>query len=78
MTISIASAAPANRVMLAFGHAIFTTFHVTAVYLGVAYLLITIPVHLIYTAVALAQQDGGPRVRIHVADAAADGSLPLA
>ena len=63
MTISIASAAPANRVMLAFGHAIFTAFHVTALYFGVAYLLITIPVHLIYTAVALAQQDGDVRRR---------------
>ena len=76
MTISIASAAPANRVMLAFGHAIFTAFHVTALYFGVAYLLITIPVHLIYTAVALAQQDGAPKVRIHLADASGDGSLP--
>ena len=76
MTISIASAAPANRVMLAFGQAISAAFHASAFYFGAAYLLITIPVHLIYTAVALAQQDGGPRVRIHVADAAADGSLP--
>jgi hypothetical protein len=74
MSIRVAGAAPANRGMLGFGHAIFTTFHVTALYFGAAYLLITIPVHLIYTAVALAQQDGAPRVRIHVADAAADGS----
>ena len=77
MTISIASAAPANRVMLAFGHAIFTTFHVTAVYLGVAYLLITIPVHLIYTAVALAKQDRWLRVQIHIAHVAPEDSLPL-
>ena len=74
--ISTAQAALANRGILAFGHAIYSAIHITALYFGVAYLLITIPVHLIYTAVALAQQDGAPRVRIHVADAAADGSLP--
>jgi len=38
--------------------------------------LITIPVHLIYTAVALAKQDRAPRVRIHVAEVAPDGLLP--
>lgn len=76
MPISIAGAAPANRVMLAFGHAICTTFHVTALCLSAPYILITIPVHLIYTAIALAKQDGAPRVLIHVADVAADSSLP--
>jgi hypothetical protein len=40
------------------GHGISTTFHLTALYFGAAYLLITIPVHLIYVAVALAKQDG--------------------
>jgi len=74
--INIAGAAPTNRGMLAFGHAISTAFHVTALYFGAAYLLITIPVHLIYTAVALAKQDRAPRVRIHVADVAPDGLLP--
>ena len=74
MSIRVALTAPANTLMLAFGHAIVTAFHATAFSFGAAYLLITIPAHLIYTAVALAQQDGAPRVRIHVADAAADGS----
>jgi threonine/homoserine/homoserine lactone efflux protein len=63
--MSIASAAPANTVMLAFGHAIFTVFHASAFYFGAAYLLITIPAHLIYTAVALAKQDRSRRVQIH-------------
>jgi hypothetical protein len=35
--------------------------HAAALYFGAQYLLITIPVHLIYTAVALAQQDGDVR-----------------
>jgi hypothetical protein len=76
MSISIAGAAPANRVMLAFGHAMFTTFHVTALCFSAPYILITIPAHLIYTAMALAKQDGAHRVLIHVADVAADRSLP--
>jgi len=38
--------------MLGFGHAIFTIFHVTALYSSAPYLLITIPLHLIYTAAA--------------------------
>ena len=73
----IAGAPPADRGVLAFGHAIFTAFHVTALYFGVAYLLITIPVHLIYTAVALAKQDSLLRVQIRSADVAPQESLPL-
>ena len=65
MTISIASASPANTGMLGFGHAICTALHVAALYFGAAYLLITIPVHLLYTAVALAKQDRSRRVQIH-------------
>ena len=72
---SIADAVPANGI-LAFGHAISTAFHVAALYFGLAYLLITIAVHLIYTAVALAKQDGAPRIRTNVANVARDGSLP--
>ena len=75
--INIAGAAPTNRGMLAFGHAISTAFHVTALYFGAAYLLITIPVHLIYTAVALAKQDRWLRVQIHIAHVAPEDSLPL-
>jgi hypothetical protein len=45
--------------MLGLGHAIFTIFHVAALHFGALYLLITIPVHLIYTAVVLAKQDAG-------------------
>jgi len=56
--ISIAGATPANSALLGLGHGIFTTFHLTALYFSATYLLITIPVHLIYAAVALAQQDG--------------------
>ena len=59
--ISLAGETPANRGMLELGHVIFTTFHVTALYFGAPCLLITIPVHLIYTAVALAKQDGSVR-----------------
>jgi len=76
MTISNERAAPANRALLAFGHAISTALHVTALYFDEAYLLITIPAHLICTAVALAKQDRAPRVRIHVAGVAPDGSPP--
>jgi hypothetical protein len=43
--------------MLGLGHVILTTSHVVALRFGAAYLLITIPVHLIYAAVALAKQD---------------------
>jgi hypothetical protein len=43
--------------MLGLGHAIFTIFHVTALHLGALYLLITIPAHLTYAAVALAKED---------------------
>ena len=56
--ISIAGATPANNALLGLGHGISTTFHLIALYFGAAYLLITIPVHLIYAAVALAKQDG--------------------
>ena len=55
--ISIAGATPDNGALLGLGHGISTTFHLTALYFGAVYLLITIPVHLIYTAVALAKQD---------------------
>jgi len=75
--ISTAQAALANRGILAFCHAIYLAFHVTALYFGVAYLLITIPVHLIYTAVALAKQDSLLRVQIRSADVAPQESLPL-
>ena len=75
--ISNARAALANRGILAFGHAIYSAFHITALYFGVAYLLITIPVHLIYTAIALAKQDSLLRVKIHIADVTPEGSLPL-
>jgi hypothetical protein len=61
--ISIARETPARRGLLGLGHGISTTFHVTALYFGAAYLLITIPVHLIYAAVALAKQDGSVRRR---------------
>jgi len=47
--------------MLGLGHALFAAIHAAALYFGAQYLLITIPVHLIYTAVALAQQDGDVR-----------------
>jgi len=57
MSISIAGETPAKRDMLELGHVIVTTFHVTALYFGAPYLLITIPVHLVYAAVALAKQD---------------------
>jgi len=70
MSIRVAGAAPANRGMLGFGHAIFTIFHVTALYSSAPYLLITIPLHLIYTAAASATQDRAPRARMHVADVA--------
>jgi hypothetical protein len=43
--------------MLGLGHVIFTTFNVTALHFGVPYLLITMPAHLIYAAVALSKQD---------------------
>jgi hypothetical protein len=76
MPFSIASASPANTGMLGFGHAICTALHVAALYCGAAYLLITIPAHLIVIAVALAKQDRAPRVQIHVANVAPDGSLP--
>jgi hypothetical protein len=56
--ISMAGATPASSALLGLGHGISTTFHLTALYFGAAYLLITIPVHLIYAAVALAKQDG--------------------
>jgi len=56
--ISIAGATLGNSALLGLGHGISTTFHLTALYFGAAYLLITIPVHLIYAAVALAKQDG--------------------
>ena len=75
--ISTAQAALANRGILAFGHAIYSAIHITALYFGVAYLLITIPVHLIYTAVALAKQDRWLRVQIHIAHVAPEDSLPL-
>jgi hypothetical protein len=61
MAISIAVETPAKRGMLELGHVIFTTFHVAALYFGALYLLITIPVHLVYAAVALAKQDGNVR-----------------
>ena len=57
MPISTAGVAPANLGMLRIGHAICITFHVATLYFDASYLLITIPVHLIYTAVALAKQD---------------------
>ena len=63
MPISTAGAAPANLGMLRIGHAICITFHVAALYFGASYLLITIPVHLIYAALALAKQDGAVRRR---------------
>ena len=61
VSISIESETPANRGMLGLGHALFAAIHAAALYFGAQYLLITIPVHLIYTAVALAQQDGDVR-----------------
>jgi hypothetical protein len=61
MPISGAGAAPANLCMLRFGHTICISFHVTALYFGAAYLLLTIPVHLIYAAVAFAKEDGAAR-----------------
>jgi hypothetical protein len=70
--VSVAGEIPAYRGLLGLGHGISTTFHVMALYFGAAYLLITIPVHLIYTAVALAKQDRAPRVRIHVANVVPD------
>ena len=73
MPVSIASASPANTSMLGFGHAICTALHVTVLYFGAAYLLLTIPAHLIYIAVALAKQDRAPRVQIHVANVARGG-----
>jgi len=63
MPISTAGAASANLGMLRIGHAICITFHVAALYFGASYLLITIPVHLIYAAVALGKQDGAVRRR---------------
>ena len=58
MPVSIPGAAPANLGMLRLGHAIFITFHVAALCFGASYLLITIPVHVIYfAAAALARQD---------------------
>ena len=59
--ISIAGEMPAHRGLLGLGHGISATFHVTALYFGAAYLLITIPVHLVYAAVALAKEDGSVR-----------------
>lgn len=59
--ISIKGETPAIRGMLGLGHALFATIHATALYFGAQFLLITIPVHLIFTAVALAQQDGDVR-----------------
>jgi hypothetical protein len=63
MPISSAGAAPANLCMLRFGHASCISFHLTALYFGAAYLLLTIPVHLIYAAVAFAKEDGAVRRR---------------
>ena len=77
MPVSIAGAAPANLGMLRLGHAIVITFHVAALYFGGSYLVVTIPVHLIYTAVALAKQDSLLRVQIRSADVAPQDSLPL-
>ena len=61
VNISIAGEMPAHRGLLGLGHGISITFHVTALYFGAAYLLITIPVHLVYAAVALAKEDGSVR-----------------
>ena len=61
MSSGTAGAVAANRSMLGFGHAIFATFHVAVLYFGVLFLLITIPVHLVYVAVALAKQDSNVR-----------------
>jgi hypothetical protein len=61
--VSIASETPASRGLLGLGHGISATFHVTALYYDAACLLITIPAHLIYAAVALAKQDGSVRRR---------------
>ena len=55
--ISIAGETRTKRVMLGLGHVIFTICHVAALYFDTSYLLITIPVHLIYAAVALANLD---------------------
>jgi hypothetical protein len=61
--LNIADEIQANHGMLELGHVIVLTFHVTALCFGAPYLLITIPVHLLYTTVALAKQDGAVRRR---------------
>ena len=77
MPNSIENAAPDNRGMLALGHAISTAFHVTALYLDATYLLLTIPVHLIYAAVAFARHDAALANHISRQKAAAGEKSPI-